>query len=128
MSTLLDKKAGDVWIKIMEVINVHCANAFPSERLRQILEIQDSGYDTIQLSKDVWCPGVRRVKLNAYEDAFRVARAWKDDYPIVSNVGPNDNMIFKENHDWYFETDLDGLKAQANSWPVRPNSNIIDPP
>jgi hypothetical protein len=78
MSTLLDKKADDVWIKIMEAINAHCANAFLSERLRQILEIQDSGYDAIPLPKDVWCPGVQRVKLNAYGDAFRVARAWRN--------------------------------------------------
>jgi hypothetical protein len=36
-------------------------------------------------------------------------------------------MIFEEDHDWYFETDLDGLKAQANSWPVRPDAKIMDP-
>lgn len=36
-------------------------------------------------------------------------------------------MIFEEDHDWCFETDLAGLKAQADSWPVRPEAEIMDP-
>jgi hypothetical protein len=102
MSMLLDKKADDVWIKIMEVISTKGAEPFTSERLRQILEIQDSGYDAIQLSEDTWCPGVQRVKLNAYENAFHMARTWKDDFPLVSRAGPNDKIIFEEDRDWYF--------------------------
>jgi hypothetical protein len=69
MSTLLDKKADNVRIKIMEVISTHGAEAFPSERIRRILEIQDCGYYAIHWSEEIRCPGVQRVKPNAYEDA-----------------------------------------------------------
>jgi hypothetical protein len=100
---------------------------FPVECLRKILEIQDSGYDAIPLSEDVWCPDVQKVKLMAYEGALRRARAWKDDFPPVSRVGQNGKMIFEEDHDWCFETDLAGLKAQMDSWPVRPEVEIMDP-
>lgn len=71
----------------MDVISTKCAEVFPVERLRKILEIQDYGYDAIPLPEDVWCPGVQKVKLNAYEGAFRAARAWKDNFPLVSRVG-----------------------------------------
>jgi hypothetical protein len=72
---LLDKKADDIWIKIVDVISTKCAEDFPVERLRKILEIQDSGYDAIPLSEDVWCPGVQKV-LNLFKSNNWSPRPW----------------------------------------------------
>lgn len=85
--------------------------------IKQTVELQDSGYDSVALPKDLFEDKILRVKLNIQgRDApLKIARF--DGRAIVSKLGSRDQVVEVEDADWAFNMTLQDVKASFASFP-----------
>ena len=82
---------------------------------------QDCGYDCISMGQDLW-KNIQRVKLN-YNDGERYKgfgsdiRGKRADVGYESAITPEEKVVRERDMDWYFKTDLNGLRDILDSFP-----------
>ncbi len=122
--------------RVQEVWNRMCYHAIgglrehykdsPETPIARIIEIQDSGYDSITMPEE-WFEDVKRVKLNTagVSEPFRMAQGEKQQYPFVSNIGPTDELIEEQDEDWAFVKDLEGVRTLFGTFPFPSLDEIL---
>ena len=96
--------------------------------VEHILAIQDNGYDGVPIPETYFEPGAIRLKLNTLDDphAFVMAPENSKNATLVSKIGPNDVVEKGEDKDWFFEADIDTIRATANAYPLDPDPKVMD--
>lgn len=95
-------------------------NARPPS-FQYIIQSQDSGYDCVEMRSNMW-KTVKRVKLN-HRREYRgfvagLSLGLRETLPdIVSAVKGSEETLTEEDADWYFKTDLQGLRDMCASIP-----------
>ena len=94
--------------------------ASPS-RIDKVLDIQDSGYDTILLPQDLFEREVQRVRLNYHggKESLRMETERIKTHPALSRLGSDDVVTEAEDTDWAIDVDLQGVKDIAASYPFQ---------
>ena len=94
--------------------------ASPS-RIDNVMDIQDSGYDTIVLPQDSFESRVQRLRLNYHggKESLRMETERIKSHPALSRLGPDDMVTEAEVADWAIDVDMQGVKDIAASYPFQ---------
>ena len=123
-----DPKIQSSWWKMVDACMADLGPRIPKEKLERILAIQDNGYDCVPLPESDFEPGAIRLKLNTLgdEEAFVQAPESSKNASPVQKIGPNDRLEEDIDKDWFFEVDIEGLKATIGSYPFDPDPGMLE--
>ena len=123
-----DPKIQPAWWRMVDNCLADVTKRMPKADVERILAIQDNGYDCVALPEIEFEPGAVRLKLNMLGDpnAFVQAPENSKDAPHVSNVGPRDRLDDGIERDWFFDVDIEGLKATVGSYPFDPDPEMLE--
>ncbi|KAL9067737.1 MAG: hypothetical protein Q9157_006710 [Trypethelium eluteriae] len=116
------------WWSMVDNCLADVKKRMPKADVERILAIQDNGYDCIALPESDFEPGAVRLKLNMMGDpaAFVQAPESSKGGPHVSNVGPHDRLEEGVEEDWFFDVDIEGLRATVGSYPFDPDPDMLE--
>ena len=96
--------------------------------LRRASAITDNGYDCVALPERDFEPGALRLKLNylGEPDAFVFVPGGRGNITYKSKVGPKDILVEEVDKDWFFEVNMEGIRAKMASYPIDPDPQILE--
>lgn len=123
-----DLKIQPTWWKMVDACLAGVATRMPIADIERVISIQDNGYDSVVLPESDFEPGAMRLKLNTLgnPDAFVQAPQTTENTTRVSRIGPNDKLQDSVEKEWFFEVDIDGLRATVGSYPFDPDPEMLE--
>ena len=97
-------------------------------KMSKVLDIQDSGYDSIVLPHELFESKVQRIRLNYHggKESLRMETERIKTHPALSRLGPDDEITEEDDDaDWVIDVDLQGLKDIAASYPFQDADEAI---
>ena len=116
------------WWKMVDDCLAKVTTRMPKADVERILAIQDNGYDCVALPETDFEHRAVRLKLNMLgnPNAFVQAPETSKDATRVSRVGPSDRLEEGVDRDWFFDVDIDGLRATVGSYPFDPDPEMLE--
>ncbi|KAL9620516.1 MAG: hypothetical protein Q9160_004985 [Pyrenula sp. 1 TL-2023] len=122
-----DARIQPTWWKMVDACVANLVVRMPHIDFDRLFAVQDNGYDSVAVPEGDFEVGVVRLKLNTFGDpkAFIQAPESSRNAKRVSRVGSNDSIQEGIDKDWFFDVDIDDMKATLGSYPLDPDPEML---
>ena len=125
-----DSRIQQIWWNLINACldGIITRNPGSEFNLRRASAIADNGYDCVALPERDFEPGAIRLKLNylGERDAFVFAPGSRGNITYKSKVGPKDEVVDEVDKDWFFEANIEGIRAKMASYPIDPDPQVLE--
>ena len=120
----------EIWWDLLKQSLLRLVERDPSAEfiIKHSSAVGDTAYDCVALSESDFEPGIIRLKLNKLDnpDAFIFAPDIAGDIVYESKIGLNDRLEEGVEDEWFFESDIEGIRTKMASYPLNPDPEMLE--